>query len=137
MSGSCDLAEELTQETFFRVYVNIGQLRNEDRAVPWLLRIAKNSFYAYCNRVKRVVPFEDVKPDEYQIDISEEISDKEMAKEAYDALKTLDEPYKTVFELRVFGELSLKDISDMYSKSESWARVIYYRAKQSIIRKMR
>jgi RNA polymerase sigma-70 factor (ECF subfamily) len=45
----------------------------------------------------------------------------------------LEEPYKEVFMLSVFGGLSLKDISAMFGKSESWARVTYYRAKQKIM----
>ena len=52
-------------------------------------------------------------------------------------LHTLDEPYKEVFMLHVFGEVSLKDISLLFGKSDSWARVTFYRAKATIISKLK
>ena len=44
-------------------------------------------------------------------------------------LHELPEPYKEVFTLRVFGDLRYADIAGLFEKSESWARVTYYRAK--------
>lgn len=48
----------------------------------------------------------------------------------------LPEPYKEVFTLRVMAELSYKDISRLFGKSESWARVTYYRAKCMIVERL-
>ena len=61
---------------------------------------------------------------------------KELADRAFACLVALEEPYREVFTLCVFGNLSLKDISAMFGKSESWARVTYYRAKQKIINEL-
>ena len=47
-------------------------------------------------------------------------------------LHTLEEPYKEVFWMRTFGELSFKEIGEIHGKTESWARVTFYRAKQKI-----
>ena len=47
-------------------------------------------------------------------------------------LHRLSEPYKEVFSLRVFGELSFGTISSLFGKSESWARVTYHRACKKI-----
>ena len=44
----------------------------------------------------------------------------------------MDEPYKEVFSLRTFGELSFQDIAELFGKSENWARVTYFRAKSKI-----
>ena len=44
-------------------------------------------------------------------------------------LHALPEPYKEVFSLRTFGELSFADIGLLFQKSESWARVTYFRAR--------
>ncbi|MGN1095608.1 MAG: RNA polymerase sigma factor, partial [Eubacteriales bacterium] len=52
-------------------------------------------------------------------------------------LHELEEPYKEVFMLSVFGDISMKDISKLFGKSESWARVTFYRAKQKILERMR
>ena len=52
-------------------------------------------------------------------------------------LHEIKEPYKEVFTLRVFGELSFSDIARLFSKSEEWARVTYHRARKMINEKMR
>jgi len=57
---------------------------------------------------------------------------KESAFEIHKILHKLEEPYKEVFSLRTFGELSFKQIGDLFEKTESWARVTYYRAKTKI-----
>lgn len=62
---------------------------------------------------------------------------KELSQEALRCLHGLGEPYKEVFLLSVFAGLSLKEISSMFGKSESWARVTFYRAKQKILERMR
>ena len=48
------------------------------------------------------------------------------------ALQRLDEPYKEVFSLRTFSELSFKEIGNMFGKNDNWARVIYHRAKLKV-----
>ena len=47
-------------------------------------------------------------------------------------LHTLPEPYKEVFTLRVFGQLSFADIGEVFGKTQNWACVTYHRAKQKI-----
>lgn len=54
----------------------------------------------------------------------------------HEVLHVLPEPYKEVFTLRVMAELSYKDISRLFGKSESWARVTYYRAKCMIVERL-
>lgn len=62
---------------------------------------------------------------------------KELSQKAFLCLHSLEEPYKEVFMLSVFGNVSLKEISTIFGKSESWARVTFYRAKQKLMEKMR
>ena len=45
----------------------------------------------------------------------------------------MKEPYKEVFTLRVFGELSFKEIGELFDKTDLWARVTYRRAKEKIV----
>jgi len=58
--------------------------------------------------------------------------DKETAFAIHKVLHTLDEPYKEVFSLRAFGELSFKQIAELFGKTEAWARVTYHRARLRI-----
>ena len=133
LCGEVSLAEELTQETFFRAYMNMAALRNEEKVAVWLCQIAKNTYFAWFNEQKRKQPISQPIPADSKPDIAELFEEKELAGRAFSVLHALEEPYKEVFMLSVFGGLSLKDISAMFGKSESWARVTYYRAKQKIM----
>ena len=133
LSGDVSLAEELTQETFFRAYMNLSALRNEEKVAVWLCQIAKNTYFAWFNEQKRKQPISQPISENSTPDIAELFEEKELAGRAFSVLHALEEPYKEVFMLSVFGGLSLKDISAMFGKSESWARVTYYRAKQKIM----
>lgn len=133
LCGDVSLAEELTQETFFRAYMNLSALRNEDKVAAWLCQIAKNTYFAWFNEQKRKQPISQPIPADSTPDIAELFEEKELAGRAFSVLHALEDPYKEVFMLSVFGGLSLKDISAMFGKSESWARVTYYRAKQKIM----
>ncbi len=133
LCGDVSLAEELTQETFFRAYMNLSALRNEEKVAVWLCQIAKNAYFAWFNEQKRKQPISQLTPTDNTPDIAELFEEKELAGRAFSVLHALEEPYKEVFMLSVFGGLSLKDISAMFGKSESWARVTYYRAKQKIM----
>ena len=133
LCGDASLAEELTQETFFRAYINLSALRNEEKVAVWLCQIAKNTYFAWFNEQKRKQPISQPISANSTLDLAELFEEKELAGRAFSVLHALEEPYKEVFMLSVFGGLSLKDISAMFGKSESWARVTYYRAKQKIM----
>ena len=133
MTRDITLSEELTQETFFRAYMNYPSLRNKEKASVWLCQIAKNTYFAWFNEQKRKQPISQPISANSTPDLAELFEEKELAGRAFSVLHALEEPYKEVFMLSVFGGLSLKDISAMFGKSESWARVTYYRAKQKIM----
>ena len=137
LCGNSSVAEELTQETFFRAYMNFKNLRNKSKAPVWLCQIAKNTYFAWYNEQKKQSSFDesdDVK-DDFRIESFFE--KKELTEKAFECLHSLEEPYKEVFMLSVFGQLSLKEISRLFGKSESWARVTFYRAKQKLAERMR
>lgn len=130
------LAEELTQETFFRAYMNISGLKNENKVPVWLCRIAKNTYFAWYNEHKKFTAAKDGESLKSS-DIEEDFMQKELTEKALQCLHTLEEPYKEVFMLNVLGQVSLTDISKIFGKSESWARVTFYRAKQKLSERMR
>ena len=69
--------------------------------------------------------------------IEEVLADGEMLRQVHRIIHGMDEPYKEVFTLKVFGDLSFKDISSLFGKTESWARVTYHRARKKIIEMLR
>ena len=131
------LAEELTQETFFRAYMNYASLKNKEKASVWLCQIAKNTYFAWYNEQKKIDSLDDLEVASSDVSIEDAFVQKELSKKALHYLHELEEPYKEVFMLSVFGGFSLKDISTVFGKSESWARVTFYRAKQKLLERMR
>ena len=125
------LAEEITQEAFLKALKNIESFKGECKLSTWLCRIAKNTFYDYAKKNNRQVdyPLEIIISDE---NIEEKFADKETVYSIHKVLHKLNEPYKEVFWLRTFGELSFTQIGSLFDKTESWARVTYYRAKVMI-----
>lgn len=133
LCGDVSIAEELTQETFFRAYMNISSLRDEEKLSAWLCQIAKNTYFAWFNRQKKQQPLAENLVADSTPDLAELFEEKELAGKAFSCLHALEEPYKEVFMLSSFAGLSLKAISEMFGKSESWARVTYYRAKKKMM----
>ena len=130
------LCEELTQETFYRAFMNIKKLRDDAKAVAWLCSIAKNLYFAWYKENKRFFchQYDDLL---CFTDVADKAEQKLLSQECMRIVNTLEAPYKEVFLLSVFTGLSFKDISYAYGKSESWARVTFYRAKQRITERMR
>ncbi len=137
MTQDISLAEELTQETFFRAYMNYASLKNKEKASAWLCQIAKNTYFAWYNEQKNKDSLEDIEKASDDEGIEKAFVQKELSQKALHCLHELEEPYKEVFMLSVFGGFSLKDISYIFGKSESWARVTFYRAKQKLLERMR
>lgn len=132
-------AEELTQETFFRAYMNISSLRHEEAVSVWLCQIAKNTYFAWYNEEKRLRSFDETinaEAVDTSADTESTVIKNELSSIASYCLSRLDEPYRTVFTLAALWELPLSEISRRYGKSESWARVTFYRAKQKLISMM-
>lgn len=124
-------AEEITQETFTRA-ISKGTYRNESSELTWLCSIAKNFYFDEIKKKKHIAEL----PDETEIasdcDLESTAIDKDSSYRLHVILHHLEEPYKEVFQLRVFGELSFEKIGTIFSKSENWARVTYHRAKLKI-----
>lgn len=137
MTRNSLLSEELTQETFFRAYMNYTSLKNKNKAPVWLCQIAKNTYYAWYNEQKDKTTLDDFEIADNGQSIEDAFLRKELSQKALLCLHELEEPYKEVFMLCVFGDFSLKDISLIFGKSESWARVTFYRAKQKLSERMR
>lgn len=137
ISKSDAIAEEITQETFFKALKSIKDFRGDCDIRVWLTQIAKNTYLTYCQKNKRIVPAElDISIPDERVSIERDYIHKEQAALVRDILAHMDEPYKNVFHLRVFAELSFREISSLYGKTESWARVTYHRARLKIIKEM-
>lgn len=130
------IAEEITQETFFKVLKKMDTFKGECKVNVWMIQIAKNTFYNYC-REKKIALESSLDGVETERTIEEKIIDQEAAGQIHVILHRMQEPYKEVFWMRTFGELSFKEIGSIHGKTESWARVTYHRAKLMIKEELR
>lgn len=131
LSRNEKIAEEITQETFFKALNGIDKFKGNCKINVWLCQIAKNTYFTYLDKQKRFET-EDISKIVSESSIEEIMLNKEETFRIHKAIHFLDEPYKEVFMLRVFGELSYNQISQLFEKTESWGRVTFYRAKQKI-----
>ena len=125
-----ELANELTQETFYQALKQWDQFQGKSNLGTWLCTIARNLYYKSLRKID-TVSIDDV-PEPEMPDFTENIANHSLAISAHQALHELPEPYREVFTLRTFCDLSYKEIGDLFKKSESWARVTCYRAKRML-----
>ncbi len=130
LSHDADLAEELTQETFYQAIRRIDYFNAESKVSTWLCGIAKNLFYAY---LRKHPPTEIL--DENSTLCKSAESEVMSSLDKMDLLKQihlLKEPGREVILLRLYGNLSYAEIGEIMGKSENWARVTFYRAKEQL-----
>ncbi|MCR5216600.1 MAG: sigma-70 family RNA polymerase sigma factor [Lachnospiraceae bacterium] len=135
MSRNSLTAEEITQETFFKAMKKIESFRGDCSVRVWLCQIAKNLYYDYLKNQSR---FEEL-PEEYgesSLSPEEDIVRETDRNAIHRILHSLKEPYKEVFTLRTYGELSFSEIAELFEKTTSWARVTYHRARIMIKEEM-
>ena len=129
MCGDAVLAEELTQETFFRAVKSANRFDGKVKVTTWLCTIAKNCYYTYLKKERR-----NSGQDIYETEIAEDkdILERENCREIYKAVHRLEEPYREIILLRVHTDMSFSEIGEIFGKSDSWARVTFYRGKEKL-----
>ncbi len=130
-----DIAEELTQETFYQAIKSIHRYDGSCKLSTWLCAIAKNQLLAYQRK----------HPTEETIDDYENLSVANVETEVFDRMQRIElmkklhvcpEPFREILYLRIFGSLSFKEIGEIMGKTENWARVNFYRAKERLKREV-
>ena len=130
------IAEEITQETFYKAFTAKNTFRGEADIMTWLCAIAKNLFFDEMRRQSKNAEMVADTDADSGINIEREMEHKDASYRIHLALNELEEPYRKVFELRIYGELSFRDIGILCEKTENWARVTYHRAKLKLQERM-
>lgn len=130
-------AEEITQETFFKALKSIDSFEGKSSLYVWLCQIAKNTYFSHCKKEKHLSRDGEVDSLTAPEDLEEQLMTKDTAFRIHQCLHGLPEPYKEVFSLRLFGQLPFAQIGLLFGKTESWARVIYHRARLKIKEEMK
>lgn len=136
LSKDESIAEEITSETFFKAMRSVDTFRGETDIRVWLCQIAKNCYFSYLKKQQKIIDIDEVECTDSKSTIEEQILNQSDAMRIHHLLHDLAEPYKEVFMLRVFGELSFKQIADIFQKTDNWACVTYHRARNKILSQM-
>ncbi|MBU5334737.1 sigma-70 family RNA polymerase sigma factor [Anaerocolumna aminovalerica] len=132
-----DLAEEITQETFYQAVRCAGKYDGSCKISTWLCAIAKNSWLAWMKKNKEIVISDD-KIEEDTVNSAEDMVISDISKvELMRKLHQLKEPLREVIYLRLAGDLSFREIGDIMGMSENWARVSYFRGKEKLLKEVK
>ena len=130
LSRDAHTAEEVTQETFFRALASIDQFRGDCQLRVWLCQIAKHLWYQHLRRRKPEEPLpEDGLPGP---SAEEDVLTRQGHLDLLRQIHALPPSTREVVYLRAFGGLSFREIGDVLGRTETWARVTFYRGKEAL-----
>ena len=127
-----ELAEELTQETFYQAVRSIHRFDGGCKVSVWLCQIAKHLWYQHLRKHRREVPMPEDPPELPAPSAEEGALEREGKLELLRLIHDLPEEPREVVYLRVFGGLSFREIGDICGRTETWARVTFYRTKEKL-----
>jgi RNA polymerase sigma-70 factor, ECF subfamily len=131
LSGDRQLAEELLQETFYQALNSIFRFKGNSKVSTWLYQIAKNVYLKHVSRARkgRMAALDEIENVASPELLDAAIIEEEQSSNLAAALNKLSDPFREIICLRVFNELSFKEVGELFSRSEGWARTTFYRAK--------
>lgn len=146
LSGNETQAEELTQQTLYKAYLNIEKFEERCSLYTWLCAIGKNEWLSEGRKAKHIAkecPSKRMSREDSQdlqkadaYNLEEDVLARYTLRMFRQELQSLPEPYRNVVILRIYAEISFKEIAAQYAKSESWARVMYFRGKNMLEERM-
>jgi RNA polymerase sigma-70 factor (ECF subfamily) len=124
---------DLLQDTMLKAFTDIRSFRGDCTLKAWLCTIGRNLYLDHLKKAEnRNLPLEEAAAAAEQ-GFAEMLEQHDTAMQIHRLLHRLDEPYREIFSLRIFAELSFAEIGSIFGKSESWARVTFFRAKKKLI----
>lgn len=122
------VAEDIVQDTFIKALKNIKNLKDTTKIKTWLFQIAKNTYLTYISKNVKHVSIDEIEIASTRNEETEFLN-QDTIKRVRKVLHKMKEPYKEVFYLRVFANLSFKEIAEIFEKEETWARQVFHRSK--------
>ena len=134
LTHDAELSEELTQETFYQAIRSIERFDKSCKISTWLCAIAKNTLQTYRRKHPITSELDELSTitNSTESDVMARMNHIELLKKMH----SLDETTREVLYLRLFGDLSFREIGDILSKTENWARVTFYRGKEKLKKEM-
>lgn len=122
--GSVSESEDAVQETFIRLYSQSPKFTDENHEKAWLLRVTMNQAKNQHRKLRRL--------QEYDEGCDKVTFADEKQRAVYDAVRTLDEKYRTVVHLHFFEGYTIKEIAEILSIPPSTAGTRLERAKAQL-----
>lgn len=129
------LAEELMQETFFQAVQSINNFNGDSSILTWLCGIAKNIWLKYLRTHHDNLSLDENLTGQIETPEGSEVVLWEQ-KQVLKLIHGLAEPMREVMYLRLVSNLSFAEIGEIVDKSETWARVTFFRGKQIIVKEI-
>jgi len=128
-----DIAEEVTQESFYQAFISLSRFRGECSIKSWLCQIAKNTYYKYLKtHAKETYLEEELHQEQGEETVSTEVEKKQVTLHIRRVIADLDERSRRIVEYRLFEEKSYKEIGELVGIREATAKVLFSRAKVKI-----
>lgn len=121
------IAEELTQETFYQAFLSFGKFRGECGLRTWLFQIAKNVYGKYIRKESRQRHIAERQTDTAIPPPGEELEQQEALDILRGLITALDEPAKSVMQYRLYSDTSYAEIARLLHIRANTAAVIYNR----------
>lgn len=138
LCGDSTLAEELTQETFYRTYLSLHRFQGKSSLYTFIVSIAKHTYYKHMKKNKPVMPYEDIDEQAY-LPQSHTSGDPlyiyEKKDERYALRRIIDqlpEKYRDVILYRIYAEMTFEQVAKVMDITENSAKVLFHRAKKKL-----
>ena len=129
-----ELTKDLTQETFLRAYESLERFDGSCKISTWLCQIAKHLLYQTYAKAGRQVTMEQDETKPAKENTEQTVLNRIELIDCLKELQKLPEAMREVVYLRVMSDLSYREIGEIMGKSENWARVNFYRAKELLLK---
>lgn len=126
-----NVAEELTQETFLQAIKSFDSYNGTCKISVWLCQIAKHLLYQYWSKHKDTVSLSTIDWEiASSVDLEKLVINRMELEDIKKEINKLPENMRKVLFFRVSQNMSFKEIGGIMGKSENWARVTFFRAKE-------
>ncbi len=135
MVTDSDDAEDVVQNTFIKVFRNIGSFEGKSQFFTWLYRIASNESITFLQQKSRKLVSSLDASDSWEMQKmrADELVDGEEIRQKLDrAIQQLPDKQKMVFNLRYFEEMSYEEMSEILETSVGALKASYHHAVKKI-----
>lgn len=134
LTNNADISEDLAQETFYKAITKIHTFKNKSKISTWLCQIAKNLLLNEVRHNKKIniIPLSDNENLKNYYIVEDYIILNDEKRKLYKEIEKLDKTTRLVILYRINGNLSFKEIGDLFNKSENWARTTFFRGKENL-----